>query len=73
MIEDPDLLAIYLDVDFNFEPEYDYFLIIDEFTLKIENPMDLVVQEIFACPQCLEEFLVEDDYNSHFFQHHRPP
>lgn len=74
MIEDCDLFEICLDVDFSFETGYDYFLIIDdEITLKIVNPMDVLVQEIFVCPECMEEFLAEDDYNFHFIQHHRPP
>ena len=74
MIEDPDLFVIYLDVDFSFEAGHDYFLVIDdEITLRIENPMDVVVQEIFVCPECMEEFLAEDDYYFHFIQLHHPP
>lgn len=73
-MQDPDAITIYLDVDVSFEIGYEYFVIInDEITLKILNPMDVDVQEIFVCPECMAEFLIEDDYNFHFIQIHYPP
>lgn len=73
-MEHYDCFEIYLDFDFHFESDYDYFMIIDDdITLKIENPMDILVQEIFVCPQCMEEFLAEDDYYYHFIHLHHPP